>query len=262
MAVWLAASILSWLHVRRGSPGQTTIKLAATLALAMDVGLIVWRTMQHPQRCVPLGANFDAIIFFAAVVALVFGCFHLIGRLPSYEPFALPFLTLLHVVAIMVADIRYMQFADDAWTAIHLGTVILGAAPLTAASVAAIMYLIQDRRLRLKQHLDRLGQFASLERLDRLIQIGVTTGVPLLTVSVVSGVVRSFSGQTDLGPHWYVSIKFLLAITVWLVYVVLLYMRYAPRYRGRPAAVLAVVGLVGLLVLYVFTMIVSTTGYA
>ena len=109
------------------------------------------------------------------------------------------------------------------------------AVAFAVAGAVGTMYLIVSHRLRTKHALagPNLG---SLERLEQLTLESVSFGFALLTIGVTMGFIELGRGkQTSLA-------KVILAIGVWIVYAVVLHAPINPRFRGRKAAVLSVVG--------------------
>ena len=55
---------------------------------------------------------------------------------------------------------------------------------------------------------------------------------------------------TLLGPQWYFSAKFIVALLAWLAFAVVMNVRYATAFRGARAAWLSIAGVVLLLAVY------------
>jgi ABC-type transport system involved in cytochrome c biogenesis permease subunit len=123
-------------------------------------------------------------------------------------------------------------------------TAYLGAVAFVIAGATGAMYLIANRRLRRKV---RTGgpNFGSLERLEHITFMAVTTGFALLTIGMITGLARvQHEGNGRLGPHWFTSPKVLLATAVWIVYALILHSPINPSFRGRKTALLSILGLV------------------
>jgi ABC-type transport system involved in cytochrome c biogenesis permease subunit len=100
------------------------------------------------------------------------------------------------------------------------------------------MYLIQQRRLRLK--LNPLGglKMLSLERLESMNRRAINASFPMLTLGLLLGAVllKQYHG---FGDNW-LSIKVLGTAGLWLVFLVLLYLRYAAHVPGRRLAMFTI----------------------
>jgi ABC-type transport system involved in cytochrome c biogenesis permease subunit len=78
----------------------------------------------------------------------------------------------------------------------------------------------------------------SLERLEAMNRRAILLAFPLLTASLLIGVVLQV--QTGSSFEGWTSPKILSSIGLWLVFGILLYVRYAAHARGRQVALLTV----------------------
>jgi ABC-type uncharacterized transport system permease subunit len=65
----------------------------------------------------------------------------------------------------------------------------------------------------------------------------VTLGFALFTIGTVTGLVEMFSTDKRTQPA-----KLMLALSVWIVYAIVLHSPINPSFRGRKTAVLSVIG--------------------
>ncbi len=94
-----------------------------------------------------------------------------------------------------------------------------------------------------------LGRLPSLETAERISWLGVSAGFALLTFGILSGLCQVFRDADAIG--WLTDPKIILTFVVWLGYLVVLLVRLAPRFRGRPAAELTIVSFVLLVCAFV-----------
>ncbi len=107
------------------------------------------------------------------------------------------------------------------------------------------MYLVVSDRLRRKSA--PAGPYlGSLERLENMTQVAVTWGFALLSLGLVSGLIRILHDGplTQLGAHWMTRPKVLLGFAVWVVYALALHTPINSALRGRKSAMLSIVGFV------------------
>jgi ABC-type uncharacterized transport system permease subunit len=179
---------------------------------------------------------------------------HTRPRLSGLAAFTLPLLTFLLAWAICAATWTRRPFfiseLHPVWWSVHLLGVYLGTLGSAIAGVAGGMYLLVEKRLKQKRDPRGLMRLASLEALERIIVHTATLGFTLLTVGLIAGVVILQQEPGRLGPGWWYSPKVLLAFAAWLVYALVMNVRYATAFRGRRAAWLAMAGFVLLLVVY------------
>jgi cytochrome c-type biogenesis protein CcsB len=133
------------------------------------------------------------------------------------------------------------------WLNLHVGTMFLGNAVFALAFCAGIMYLLQERQIKNKSFGLLYRRLPSLESLDSLNRTCVIVGFPLITIGLISGFV--YAG-TVWRSYWNWDPKELLSVMTWLIYAVLLHERLAVGWRGRRAAVMAIIGFAAILVTF------------
>jgi len=126
------------------------------------------------------------------------------------------------------------------WIYIHTPLVILGYVAFFVAFSAAVLYLFQERELKLKRVF--FNRLPSLEICDDLAYRSLAVGFPLMTLGILSGALWA---QQVWGVEWMSDPKILLAFVTWLIYLLLIHYRLIAGWRGKKAAYLAIVGFVG-----------------
>lgn len=257
-ALSLAAFGATAARLRRPEAPQAVryARLSATLVAlvgAAAAGLFVYRWLGPNGRWQPLAAHVDGLLLIAALFAGAIVFIQARPRLVGLSGFALPLLTLILAWGICASAWTYhpfdLQTLHPVWLAVHLTGVYLGTLSSALSAVAGGMYLFVQGRLKHKLTLGAPGGFASLETLEMLIVRSATLGFVLLTLGLASGVViLTADGSGVIGG--YMPWKIGLAAAAWLVYAVLMNVRYATAFRGRRAAWLSIAGLVLLLATY------------
>lgn len=217
--------------------------------LAMFVGRWMFTTGQW----LPLRTHLDGLLLMATLLGATITFMHARPRLRGLTAFALPVLLLALLWAVCAANWTYEPFAiapGDLWLGLHLVTIYTGTVSAFIAAIAGGMYLFIQRRIRHKTPIDPGSKLASLETLEALIIRTATLGFALLTLGLVSGLVIVSERSTMLGPVWYASAKVWLAASAWVVYALVMNVRYASAFRGARAAYLSIAGMVLLLVTY------------
>jgi ABC-type uncharacterized transport system permease subunit len=119
---------------------------------------------------------------------------------------------------------------------LHILLATVGAAAFALAALSATLYLVQEARLRNKRFgLLLFRRTPPLETLDALEHRAVAFGMPIFTAALISGGAWADSSE-GLRP------EYLIAALTWLVFFVLLVARYRSGWRGRPAALLTLMG--------------------
>lgn len=133
----------------------------------------------------------------------------------------------------------------------HITANLLGVALFTLASASALLYLVQERRLKSKK-LVGISRLPPLDALDRAEHRLLIAGFPLLTVGVVTGTVFlnrvADESSADL-------LRAAFGYVTWLLIALVLLLRQAVGWRGRRAAWGTLVGFgftVAVLAFYAF----------
>jgi ABC-type transport system involved in cytochrome c biogenesis permease subunit len=240
------ALALEFLHLFRPRPVYRwlTAGFAAAGLLAHTLFLLV----QRP----PLASPFGSLLLLAWVVAIfyLYGSVH--HRHLAWGAIVLPVVFGLTLLAALTgppgptAEGSSDLPGEAAWGLIHGGLLLLAAVGVCVAFVASVMYLIQARQLRSKVLPGKGLKLGSLERLEQMNRRAINTAFPLLTAGVVLGVLLLAQHADQLGG--WTDPKIWSTGLLWLVFVLLLYLRYGYHLRGRPLALLTILAFALLLV--------------
>ena len=150
------------------------------------------------------------------------------------------------------AAIRYYQFHHpNAWPileALHfiglsllfgVVLVIFAYAAFFVVFMASVMYLLQERELRLKTFSAIFHRLPPLGTINELATNAAIVGLTLLTLGIATGMFWSWDRY---GRFWHNDPKEIFALLTWLVYFVLIIYRLTANWRGSRAAWLGVVG--------------------
>ena len=119
------------------------------------------------------------------------------------------------------------------WFAVHAVASTLGLAALGVAFAMSLIFLVQDRALKAKTSFRLLERLPSLSTCDRVGHEAILWGFPMLTLGIVTGVVRNV---TEHGRLWVASPKQVFPLVAWVLFALLVYTRLSGRYRGRKSA--------------------------
>ena len=207
----------------------------------------------------PLTSHVDGLLMVGALLAFAIWQFQIRPKLRGLAVFALPVLTLMFAWGICASTWSYKAFNIEQlktiWLPIHLVGVYLGTLFAAIAAVTGAMYLFIHKRLKLKtpDKLKSLGNFASLETLEHIIIYTATAGFVLFTIGLVTGLVIISMHLKDIQADdaflWLLP-KITLALIAWMLYAVLMNVRYAVSFRGVRAAWLSIFGFILLLAVY------------
>jgi ABC-type transport system involved in cytochrome c biogenesis permease subunit len=119
------------------------------------------------------------------------------------------------------------------WGVIHAGFLFCAAIGMCVAFLASLMYLFQAQRLRAKVPPGQGLRLLSLERLEEMNRRAIFLAFPLLTVGILLGAVLLTRVAGSLA---WSDPRVLSTAVLWLVFVVMLYIRYGRHLRGRQVA--------------------------
>jgi ABC-type transport system involved in cytochrome c biogenesis permease subunit len=196
--------------------------------------------VHHPTPADPYGA--------LLAVAWVLAVFYLYGTLhhpkQAWAVFVLPVVLALVGLALAVepgtpADAPTWLAGDHLWGAVHGVLLLLAAVGVSVGFLASVMYLVQAARLRAKVNPLSRFKLLSLERLEEMNRRAVNWAFPLLTLGLLLGAVLLKQYHEPL-DNW-LSVKVVGTVGLWLVFLVLVYLRYATHVPGRRLALLTMV---------------------
>lgn len=190
----------------------------------------------------PLATTFDALSFFAW---LTIGLFLLVRYRDSSPMFGAIATPIASVLMLFGATLSYqiteplVPVLQSWWLPIHVALAIAGNAVFALMAIGGLMYILQERLIKTK----RIGRFhkllPSLEILDAINRKGLPLGFFLLTLGIISGALWAGSAW---GFYWSWDPKETWSLITWFAYAAMVHQRMALGWRGKRAAVLAILG--------------------
>ena len=135
---------------------------------------------------------------------------------------------------------------DRFWGMVHGVLIFLASVGVSVSFLASVMYLIQARRLRRKVAPGRGMPMLNLERLETMNRRALNGAFPMLTAGLLVGTILLQHGHA-LGDN-VLSLKVLSTAGLWLVFLVLLYLRYGAHVPARRLALFSIAAFVLLIV--------------
>ena len=135
-----------------------------------------------------------------------------------------------------------MQF----WRILHIALFLLAAVGVSVAFMASVMYLVQAQRLKAKALPGQGIRLLSLERLETMNRRGIVWAFPLLTIGLLVGMAQM--AQEGVQLQGWTDPRILSTLVLWLVFAIVLYLRYGFRLRGKRVALLTIMAFALLLV--------------
>jgi cytochrome c-type biogenesis protein CcsB len=158
---------------------------------------------------------------------------------------------MLMLVAALASDTVTTELTpalQSVWLPIHAGVALLAYGFLALAFCGGIMYLLQEREIKSKRFGFFYGRLPSLEALDSLNRHCLSTGFPLMTLGIITGMLWTKQGS---GAYWQWNPKETVSLITWLIYAAIIHQRFTVGWRRRKAAIMVIVGfLVALVALF------------
>ncbi|TET95928.1 MAG: c-type cytochrome biogenesis protein CcsB [Dehalococcoidia bacterium] len=235
----VTVATFEWLPESLGRLASLTT-WAATAFVAVSL-FARWRAVGHA----PWSNMWEFTLAFAGGVMLFYIVFERWYGQRTIGSFIQPVVLALMAVAaaFFPAEVRPLVPAlqNQDLLALHVATMILAYGALSVSFGAGVMYLIQGG--------DR-NRFPRLPKAGLLDQIGyrsVIVGFPLLALGIALG---AYWGNSAWGRYWGWDPKETSSLVTWLIYAAYLHTRGRRGWTGTRAAVILVLGFIGVLFTY------------
>jgi cytochrome c-type biogenesis protein CcsB len=188
----------------------------------------------------PLVGSTDILSFLAWTIMLVYLLLEWHYKTGVFGSFVLPltFLATLYASLLPQQIEPIISSAKRVFLTAHISLAIIGFASFALACCMGIMYLIQERQLKSHKPGYLFYRLPSLDTLDRLSYRCISIGFPILTISVILGLIAVASTRSSIFSWKAVEIWWML---IWVLYAILLQARFTMGWRGRKASYLAIV---------------------
>lgn len=160
--------------------------------------------------------------------------------------FAAPLIVLVVICASLLPGepVQTTKIFKNFWLISHIITIFIGEASLALACGIGILYLVQERSIKTKVRGFFFKRLPSLELLDTTGYACIVVGFTMLTIGLITGLVYA---KSVWGRFWSWDPKEVWSGITWLIYAALLHERLAVGWRGRKAAIMAIIGFAVLL---------------
>jgi cytochrome c-type biogenesis protein CcsB len=249
IALYLAASVAYLVFLFTSSESRAPVAFwCSVLGFAAHTLSIMHRAIF--SKFFPLATAFDALSLFAWLIVGLF----LVMRYRDSSPIFGSIVTPLASVLMLFGSTLSYQVREPLvpilkswWLPIHVTLAVVGNGIFALMAVGGLMYIIQERLIKTK----RVGRYyrllPSLETLDWINRRGLPLGFFFLTLGIISGALWAGSAW---GSYWSWDPKETWSLITWFVYAALIHQRMALGWRGKRAAMVAILGFV--LVIFTF----------
>ncbi len=217
---------------------------AAYLGMVLHFVSLTEAVVETGQLTLASVHNSESLLAF--MIMVVFMLVYLIYKTTSPGIVVFPIVFLLTFVAATGQQpLVLTPVAVKGWLVAHILMIFTGYAALFLSFGASLLYLLQERALKAKSTGRMFSRLPALQVIDDIGYRSLMLGFPFMTLGLVLGsvVAESTYGRVD-----FLDPKILLSVLMWVVYLLMVYMRLSAGWRGRRAALLASVAFVAAIV--------------
>ena len=232
-------AVLAFVNKRRAA--ERIAFYSVLFGFAAHTGSIIFDWVRDGHY--PLFSLPETLSFLAWTLVVAFGLVTYRYRVRALGALLLPVVSLLVFASQVVrgsANMIASRVTDGgaAWLfPVHTTLLFFAYASFFVAFSASVMYLWQERELRLKKFSAVFHRLPSLTTVDDIGATAASVGFTLLTVGILTGVIWSHARSGRMFHND--PIEF-FALLTWVLYLTLLH--YRVQWRGRKAAWLGVAG--------------------
>ena len=229
--------------------GRIGVALTVVATGLLLAGVVARSFASEPAR-VPWGNMYEFTLTGALGVAVIYLALLKRLRLRWMGLFVTGFL----VVVLMLANLTLEQAAGPLvpalhsyWLVVHVGAAILATGAFAVGALASAVFLLKDRLQRSgsTRASGVLELLPTADALDRLAYRLHAVGFPLWTfAALIAGPIWA---EYAWGSYWNWDPKEVWAFITWVVYAAYLHARATAGWKGRAAAILALIGFATLL---------------
>ena len=246
MLFYVAAMVVYFLFIAARREGMAKVAvILQTAGFILHTAALIVRGVGAGR--LPLTNQYEFATSFAwglCLVSLIFVYrykFHVLGA------FAAPVIFLIIGYAAMQSkDVHELMPAlRSNWLGFHVSSAIIGYGGFGVSFVLGIIFLMREY-MKDQSFLDR--HVPSREKLDLIAYRSVSLGLLFLTFCILTGAIWA---ERAWGSYWSWDPKETWSLITWIIYAAYLHLRINRGWKGKAAAVFAVIGFIAVLFTYI-----------
>ncbi len=246
MVLYLAAMVLYFIFfaVKSEKAGKIAGYVIAA-GFVLHTAALVTRGVGAGR--LPLTNQYEFATSFAWGISLCFLVFVWKYRFQALGTFVTPVIFLLIGYAAMQSrEVRELMPAlRSNWLGIHVSTAIISYGAFGVSFAVSLMFLLRQN---MQDHEFWDAHIPDMQKLDIISYRAVSLGFLFLTFVIVSGAIWA---ERAWGSYWSWDPKETWSLITWIIYALYLHLRLSRGWRGKSAAMFAVVGFICVLFTYV-----------
>jgi len=189
----------------------------------------------------PVTSLHEAVAFFAWASTWAYLSFRWRYTVKNFGTFVSLLIFILLVISASVSrkTAPLVPALQSRWLPVHAGVSLIAYGFLALAFCGGLMYLLQERELKSKRFGYFFSRLPSLEALDQLNSHCLTAGFLFLTFGIVTGIMWAHQAW---GTYWQWDPKETWSLITWFIYLIQVHQRITVGWRGKRAAVMAIIG--------------------
>ena len=226
-------------------------KMAGAAATAQGISLLL-HTAALVLRGIaagrlPMTNQYEFAACFAWALCLVCLFFIRKYRFAVLGVFAMPVIFIIMGYAAMQSrDIKpLMPALQSGWLAFHVSTAIIAYGSFGVSAALGAIYLLRHR---MKENGFLVRHIPGEAKLDLIAYRSVCLGLLFLTLTILTGAIWA---ERAWGSYWSWDPKETWSLVTWIIYAVYLHLRLRRGWKGKAAAVFAVVGFICVIFTYI-----------
>ncbi|EON25402.1 MULTISPECIES: c-type cytochrome biogenesis protein CcsB [Nocardioides] len=248
----LLAHLVQWAALRKlpadvvVTTGRTAMAgRLAVLLTVLGVGVhfvaLLARGMAADPNRVPWGNMYEFTLSGTFFVGLLYLLFLRRFALEWMGPLVVAFVLSMMMLGVIwlydpVAPLTEALYSP--WLVIHVVSAVIATGAFTLGGIASVLYLLKERSRAERGYVARLPALASLDRISYRMH---AFGFPVWTFAVlITGPIWAHQAWSS---YWNWDPKEVWAFITWVVYAAYLHARATAGWKGRNAAIVALVGL-------------------
>ncbi len=199
---------------------------------------IVLRVIESGR--LPFSNQYEFATSFTWGIVLCFIVIHFTYKYTATGAFVMPVaFIVMGYASVLPKDIKpLMPALQSGWLYIHVGTAVLSYGAFAVAAGLSVMYLVTESR---KKKETNLSSLPDSEVCDYLSYRVIAFGYIMLTLVIVTGAIWA---KAAWARYWGWDPKETWSLITWLIYSVYLHLRLNRGWKGKPAALFAIIGFI------------------
>ena len=210
-------------------------------------------TRQLILNTMPLSTMHDAFSFLAFSILVVYLIIEISLNNKASGFFVLSLAFLLELISSfnLSWEKETNALLTNFYFTIHASMSIMGYTALSLSAIYALMYIYQNRNLKLKRIGRLSSQFPALTYLEKMSIRSVVIGIILLGLGIFHGHIQA---NRTFGTYYPVDVKVIVSDLIWLFYLAGYVLSRIMKWRGKWMAWLSVSGFAFLMIIGIMVM--------